>query len=390
MKLISSLYRYLHNILSHLFRKYKFLNRCFNLLPNNIIYDIDNYIGKENIIELQGSYNFINNNVDYNLYDNNIFQNYKNINFPPINSYLIQNAVICTQTGYIIDLNSKSVIAQSYPYGDKFLPHTQFYNSLRNHNITKIQTNNFNSTFLIATTNYCHWFTEFIGRALYFLNQYDNAIIYTNPFLYQWQHQSLELFNIDKSKIQFVYDKYIHFSKVYFVNYCGLGIGLPDSKMIKKLNLTISNNIKFFENNHQLPEHVYITRKKASHRKAINENDLKKILSKYNFKTIDCEDMSVMQQFLTFNKASFIIAIHGPSISNSIAANNSTIVELLNEHHITGSYYHFASIPGNRYIALKCKNIGHPVMIDGNPFFGYNDIEIDLDKLEQIINKFIS
>ena len=127
-------------------------------------------------------------------------------------------------------------------------------------------------------------------------------------------------------------------------------------------------------------KNLYVRRGKVTNRKVINEQNVEKLLSKYNYEIIDCADLSVDDQILKFSEAKNIIIIHGASITNLLfVPNNINVVEI--RSNIDGEFSTRLNI-GNRfnlYLFNKTKKIGEKLR---------KDIIVNIVELENLILKY--
>ena len=92
--------------------------------------------------------------------------------------------------------------------------------------------------------------------------------------------------------------------------------------------------------NYQSPKKIYISRGKARARHIINEVKVRSLLSKYGFKTVFLEEMSILEQIILFANAKFIVAPHGSGLSNLVFCSpGTTIVELFSPNYLRTDYW---------------------------------------------------
>jgi len=377
----------IHRILLYIFRNINYLNKLIKTLPSGIIYNIKEESRENlhitNFEIIQDKYIDEISNIDYNIANNNEFAIYKQLSYPEIFTCTFNNVIACTKSGFIIDCNSKKVFAETNPYKEAALNQYDFYYSLMPTKVIKIKANN--AFFLISTTNYCHWFSEFLPILINILKYYKNHNIYITKLIHKWQSDSIKMLDINLNSLIQINssDKYIHFDKLNFISFGGIGAGIPDLKNI----IILKNNLIDKLNAKCNPKYskIYISRKQANHRKVVNEKELEAFLYKRGFISLCMEDYSVQKQLSILKDASLIIAVHGPALINTIVTENSNIIELANDHHITASFFRFATVGNNKYFLIKCQSIGEPKIINNNKFYGYCDILVDINKLGNII-----
>jgi hypothetical protein len=104
--------------------------------------------------------------------------------------------------------------------------------------------------------------------------------------------------------------------------------------------------------NHKKPlnflKNIYITRKGATHRDLINEEEFKTFLKTNNFYVLDLESTKGIEQMAIFHNAKNIICVHGAALSNIVFCTPQTrIIELCTP--TMSKLLHFSDI------AEKCK-----------------------------------
>ncbi|MEI9919274.1 MAG: glycosyltransferase family 61 protein [Bacteroidota bacterium] len=74
---------------------------------------------------------------------------------------------------------------------------------------------------------------------------------------------------------------------------------------------------------------LYISRKKATKRRVVNEDEVEKMLRKYGFDCINNEDFDFHGQVSLFSTAKYVISIHGAGLTNMLfMKENSQVLEL--------------------------------------------------------------
>jgi capsular polysaccharide biosynthesis protein/tetratricopeptide (TPR) repeat protein len=110
----------------------------------------------------------------------------------------------------------------------------------------------------------------------------------------------------------------------------------------------------------KLPERIYISRDRASHRRVLNEAALIEQLQAYNFTVIQLESLSFAEQVALFAHAKLILAPHGGGLTNLIFCQPGTIViELVSPAYIRHYYW----------VISQQRSLQH-YLISGKPFAG--------------------
>ncbi|MCC8468105.1 MAG: glycosyltransferase 61 family protein [Rickettsia endosymbiont of Eriopis connexa] len=158
--------------------------------------------------------------------------------------------------------------------------------------------------------------------------EYDR--IYINNLKYSWQIKSLEIvlnyLNIPEDKLFIVNsDCIIHATRlivpsVPFIPAKGTSLPLWLKKDLRDI---------FIKDNSKVYDKIYISRKYASTRKIVNEEELIEKIEKLGFNIIYLELSSPYEQAQLFNKAKIIVGPHGSGFANLIfAAPKCKVVEI--------------------------------------------------------------
>jgi hypothetical protein len=83
----------------------------------------------------------------------------------------------------------------------------------------------------------------------------------------------------------------------------------------------------------------YISRSKAQKRRIINENDLKVILEKFNYKTVYAEDYSLLEFASLMSQAAAVVSPHGAGLSNIVFTPPKTPILEIFGPHISAEYW---------------------------------------------------
>jgi capsular polysaccharide biosynthesis protein len=85
---------------------------------------------------------------------------------------------------------------------------------------------------------------------------------------------------------------------------------------------------------------IYITRRNASSRKIVNEEELVEYLSRHGFKEAILENLSVREQAELFASAEMIVAPHGASLTNLVFCQPGTrVVEIFTPNYVNQCYW---------------------------------------------------
>ena len=100
----------------------------------------------------------------------------------------------------------------------------------------------------------------------------------------------------------------------------------------------------------EVPERIYISRKKAKHGKLTNEEEVQEFLEGHGFQTICTEDLSFLEQINLFQSAKVVVGTHGAGFSNLVFSSRDTqLVEIFSPDYLNVCYWTLCSQVGIRY-----------------------------------------
>ena len=136
-----------------------------------------------------------------------------------------------------------------------------------------------------------------------------------------------------------------HYDKVYTVE-SPLAARWVRQRMLS--NISDDKSAKSFSSK------IFISRRQASMRRVINENDVLEALSNFGFVDYVLEEMSFIDQVRLFSQAKIIVAPHGAGLTNIIFAQQLTIVELFGSS-LPPCFANLSRGLGFQYGCLKCQ-----------------------------------
>ncbi len=139
------------------------------------------------------------------------------------------------------------------------------------------------------------------------------------------------------------------------------------------------------------PERILISRRHASYRRLLNEDEAIARLSPHGFVPIALESLSFLEQVALFAGAKVIIAPHGAGLTNTVFCNPGTkLIEIFSPDAVSVNYWLIANIIGLEYyylIAEPLEEYNTPTSIPKRNYNHplYEDIVINLDSLLNIM-----
>lgn len=127
-------------------------------------------------------------------------------------------------------------------------------------------------------------------------------------------------------------------------------------------NLDLNNNSFLTPINSSF---IFISRKKASSRRILNEDEVSDCLAKQGFTSYVLEDMTWVDQVKLFANAKCIVAPHGAGVCNMVFSTHADviIVELFAKK-ISHAFYALAKGLGFQYGYILCEPVNHDMRVD--------------------------
>jgi capsular polysaccharide biosynthesis protein len=224
---------------------------------------------------------------------------------------------------------------------------------------------NIGSSFLDALAfNYAHWVTEVLPRIAVFceMKEYADVPIIVDQHLHSNIMESLALVvGPHRQVITVPYGSVVKVNKLIQVSVTGYvpferrnnklvghshGIfsSMAFTSLIKKLKTFVVK-----KENNPYPSKIYLRRKSAS-RNIINIEKIEKILNQNGYVTIECDELSFIEQISLFSNVDNVIGVTGASFANIIFMKpESEITIFIGEFKYTSYWYwqNIASCTGN-------------------------------------------
>jgi capsular polysaccharide biosynthesis protein len=250
--------------------------------------------------------------------------------------------------------------------------------------------------------NYYHFTVEFLARWYLWLCSGIEYDWITFPLKNSFHLDCANLLGIDLNKIlpsenlncikadEILIPSMINnWNLVYYKSYPhALKMFLP-SWLTQCHSLIRTRNNQFSSNNIQKLQdikRIYISRKKASYRYVLNENNLSDVFVKYQISPVILEDLSLTEQIILFSDLEIVISPHGAGLVNISYSQNSTkILEIYPYNYHDSSFRIHAKVFGHHYDYL----IGEKPQ-DESLKPSYENIYIDTNRIDKWLSENVS
>ncbi len=233
---------------------------------------------------------------------------------------------------------------------------------------------------IFATDNwsegYFHWFSDVVPRVL--IAQKISGFQENTKLLLS---KKLEMVDFASETAEKLNQKisYYEENKVYKIKKLILPSHIASSGNYDRELMQEARKLLTKKSISQAEKKIYISRQKSRFRKINNEQEVQKLLKKYNYEIHYFEEYNFKKQIELMQQTSFLIGLHGAGLTNMLFMNpNTKILEIRNqEDKHNNCYFSLASDLDIDYYYLLSK---------GNSSETHTvNVEVDTEKLEQII-----
>ncbi|MBP1999973.1 capsular polysaccharide biosynthesis protein [Paenibacillus shirakamiensis] len=131
------------------------------------------------------------------------------------------------------------------------------------------------------------------------------------------------------------------------------------------------------------PERIYISRRKASVRRIVNEIEVIRCLEIHGFVSICLEDFTIAQQIHLFASAKAIVGPHGAGLANlAFCTAGTSVIEIFHIHFIVPTYWMISNHNQLHYYMLY----GQQSTTPSDLYPGLEDYVVDIHRLEQTLH----
>ncbi|MBE9187133.1 tetratricopeptide repeat protein [Microcoleus sp. LEGE 07076] len=130
-------------------------------------------------------------------------------------------------------------------------------------------------------------------------------------------------------------------------------------------------------------ERIYISRKTASYRRIVNEEEVVGCLEKFGFRTLKLETMSVAEQAACLAAAKVVVAPHGGGLTNLVFCTPGTkVIEIFSPIYVPTCFWTISNLCELEHYYLIAELFDD----ETHKYFGHKDMRVDLQSLEKLMN----
>jgi len=188
-------------------------------------------------------------------------------------------------------------------------------------------------------SEFYHWFHDVLPRletALMHLPQDIRFLIQSNPKT--WQLDSLAAYGIGRERLEpQPHGMHTRVEKLWFATPIGhesLGSGAVLRRVANRL-------LRYFadDNLNAGLRNVYVSRRKATCRRVVNETEIEPVLKERGFETVLCEDLALAEQVKLFSNASAIVGPMGAGLTNLIYSSKGSFIGEIQTSDFPNAHY---------------------------------------------------
>jgi len=212
---------------------------------------------------------------------------------------------------------------------------------------------------------YFHWMVDVLpklqGVERYVAETSDVPELVVPESLSSWMERSLELAGYDREDF-LLWDGHTRIFDRVVVPSIRRDVNTVSTEAVRWLRRRMKRNADPVDR--EWSSRIYISRREASNRRVLNEPALEDRLAEMGFEAYVLEDLSVDEQISLFSQADVVFGLHGAGFTNTMFAEDATVVELFGSTVYSTVYYYIASGLGFDYGAIQSPSVARDVAVD--------------------------
>lgn len=201
--------------------------------------------------------------------------------------------------------------------------------------------------------NYYHWLLEYLPKISVFIDPpnaefsdlFSEAKIILPPSPTQWMLKFLDMLGVNEDRIVQPTGRQLRVDQLIFIP----GFEQPYNVPLWAIKWLRDRFSSYIYTSDPKKKRIYVSRRKAIHRRVRNEDEMIAFLSKYGFDEYILEDMSLEEQIALFSQAEIVVGPHGAGFSNLIFSTNATLIDLFEPTHVHPCFFNLCHDTGQDY-----------------------------------------
>jgi capsular polysaccharide biosynthesis protein len=226
--------------------------------------------------------------------------------------------------------------------------------------------------------NYYHWTLEALPRIFSVKEHTSTFKLLIPEKLKLFIEYYLSFFNF-KEIILIKEDELIWAEKIWLPMHTAPGLRHNESLVREMAGyIKVKNDLPHV---HKPIDKLFISRKKATFRKAINEDEVYALLQDHGFQKVVLEELSVKEQINLLHGVKIFAGIHGAGFSNLMYMDQGKLlIDIIHEDHQQDAFYNLASAFNINYARVECKGMG------AQKYCGSDDIIVNIHTLASTLD----
>jgi hypothetical protein len=235
------------------------------------------------------------------------------------------------------------------------------------------------------STNYFHWLFDVLPRWGSVMNRLDLRQVhhYLVDHRFPFQRDSLEALGVPLAKCRQLQSDSHYRCETMIVPPLQRGISSGSVSFLRSRFL-----MKCATNEEKRTKRIYVSRRRCSRRKVLNEDAVYGLLSRYGFTSVDPESLGFEQQVALFHGADFVVGAHGGALANLVFCQpDCKVIEIFAPGYVNVCYWEIAGAVGLVYAYLLGE--GYSPAEGKDPHLVYDDIFVDVQRLERLLRRML-
>jgi capsular polysaccharide biosynthesis protein len=192
-----------------------------------------------------------------------------------------------------------------------------------------------------------------------------------------WQIETLDMLGFRDYEYRSIENDFIASGAVFLPSYVGRpGSPHPDGcRWVRERILERTGK-------NEVSSRIFISRRLATKRRVVNEEELMPIAESFGFDVVEAENLSFTDQVRLFSSAESVVASHGAGLTNLMwVPRGCKVLEILDVDYVNDHFYNLSSVMGLEYFYQLCKSVN---AIGGKPVSpGLDHVFVEPAKFER-------